>query len=217
MKSKVNIAVTVLALGIFAAPSSLLGDAAIKLKLRDDATWTSVSGYSAAYKTLGASGGFRGTYKIRWWEDGDKPCKLELSTRHLNTFDTNLPYMVLDGIGVQLGKKPCSSPGNVKSVQLTGNSNWIYKLQVCTTDKASTSKNKLKGLRIWARTVNDRDPLSLSTQGSTEETVHTNCNKWHSAVACPSGKVASRLRVHYDASEEFIRGIALECRTLELK
>lgn len=184
----------------------------VNLKFQDDATWTSVSGYAAGYKTLGASGGYRGLYRIKWWEDRDDPCKLELSTRHFNTFDTNKPSVLLDSTYTHVGHQPCSSPGNAKTVSLSGNTNWIYKVQVCTTDKNDTSKNKLKGLRIWARSI-DRSPLSLTTQAAAEEIIHTNCNKWHASVVCPAGKIASRLRIYHDAAEENIRGLALECRT----
>lgn len=184
------------------------------LTLIDNSTTTKVSGYAGQFKSVGPTGGFRGISAIEWWEDRDKPCKLELTTKHFNNGDTNQPEIILDGVTTNLGTKQCATPGNRKWIGLSGTDDWIYKVQVCTTDKNQTSKNKLKGIRIWARSVNNRSPLEIISQSANQETKHAHCDKWHTAQACPTGKVASRIRVHHDASEEQIIGLALECRTL---
>ena len=193
------------------------GAEAQNLTLADDATFTAVSGYAGANKTLGATGGFRGLTAIEWWEDSDEPCKIRLDSVHVNTGDVNQPELALTGVQPRLGSQPCSSPGNRKRVGFAGTANWIHKVQVCTTDKKDSSGDKLKGIRIWAATVNSRSPLSISYGSTAQEDKHTNCETWRSAVACPSGKIGSRLRVHHDGAETEVMGLALECRTLKLE
>ena len=184
------------------------------LTLTGDATFTAVSGYAGGNETRGATDGSRGITAITWYEDGDEPCKLVLDTKDFNTRDINNPQVVLKDVYTHTGKQPCSSPGNRKAVRLAGTDNWIYKIQTCTTDKRNTSNNKLKGIRIWAATVNQRSPLSVSRGSSFQEAKHTHCSKWRTAVACPQGKIASRLRVHHNGSKTKAIGLALECRTL---
>ncbi len=201
-----------------AAPGLLLllplSALAQNLTLASDATFTMVSGYAGGNLTLGAADGSRGLARITWYEQGDDPCKLVLNNKDLNTRAVTQPQIVLKGTYTNLGKAPCSSPGNRKDVLLSGTDNWIYKVQACTTDKRDTGDNKLKGIRIWAATVNRRSPLSVSRGSSYQEDKHVHCAKWHPAVACLNGKIASRLRVHYDGAKSRIIGLALECRTL---
>ncbi|HMH53981.1 MAG TPA: hypothetical protein VK548_27355 [Candidatus Acidoferrum sp.] len=211
MRTRVSIAM------FFLLTTLVCGAEAQDLTLADDATFTPVSGYAGATKILGPTGGFRGLTAIEWWEDSDEPCKIRLDSVNVNTGDVNQPELVLNGIQPRLGSQPCSSPGNRKRVAFAGAANWIHKVQVCTTDKKDSSEDKLKGIRIWPATVNDRSPLSISYGSTAQEDKHTHCEKWRSEVACPQGKIGARLRVHHDGAETKVIGLALECRTLRLQ
>jgi hypothetical protein len=173
-----------------------------KVKLEGDETITAVSGYSGGYKDVGGDGDYQGLFGIEWWENADDPCKMTGFTHHLNTFDVKQPSTTIGA---------CSSPGNRKYVNVAGNADNIYKIQVCTTDKSRTNKDKLKGIRVWGRSIEYSKPLKLTTQSTAQEVKHTNCKEWHDAVACPAGQIATRLRVHYN-SEYDITGLALICR-----
>lgn len=206
--------------GTFAAVGALPASAQT-LILADDAAMTPVSGRAGAQTFIGFSDTGRAVSGVVWWEDGDEPCKVETARIDLNSGDINRPETRLDGLtnvgSVKLGKKPCTSPGNRKGAGFFGTTNFIYKLQVCTTDKNNTAKNKLKGIRIWPRTIASRSPLRLTDGKTKEEAMHSHCRDWHQTVACPAGKIASRLRVHHDNSETKVIGLALECRTLRLR
>src|SRR5947207_2246354 len=167
---------------VFVLTIIVWGAEAQDLTLADDATFTAVSGYAGATKLLGATGGFRGLAAIEWFEDSDEPCKIRLNSVHVNTGDVNQPELLLNGTQPRLGKQPCSSPGNEKRVGFAGTNNWIHKVQVCTTDKRDSSEDKLKGIRIWPATVNDRSPLAINYGSTAQEDKHTNCEKWRGEV-----------------------------------
>lgn len=184
--------------------TSVYADTTSKVVFTSTETVTGVSGYSGGYKQLERTGDYGGLSGISWWENTDDPCKLTLQTHHLNLFGL-LEHTALIG--------NCSTPGNPKDVWVAGNEDNIYKVQVCTTDKTRSNKDKMKGVRFWARSITYTNPLKLTSQATAQEAKHTNCATWHKAVECPNGQVASALRVHYNLLND-ITGLALVCRTV---
>ena len=172
--------------------------------LGETETVTAVSGYAGGCTNVGPSGDSQVENDIAWWETIDAPCKLTAYSHDLNTGERP------DGVSSTL----CgTAEGNKKRVRLDGDSNAIYKVQVCTTD---TKNNRLKGIRLWGRTLDSKNPVKLTTQASPKESKHTNCAKWHTAVECPAGQVASKIRVHHTGHNTFT-GIALVCREVVSK
>jgi hypothetical protein len=198
--------------GVLAAISGYQATAQT-LTLADDATMTSVSGRAGAQAYIGFSDTSRAVLGITWWEDRDEPCKIETARIDLNTGDINKPETGLDGLtnlsSFKLSKKPCTPSGDRKCAGFSSTDNFIDNIQVCTTNKKKAAKNKLKGIRIWPRTIASRSPLRLTDGKTKEEGKHAHCRDWHRAVACPAGKIASRLPVHHDNSETKVIGLVL--------
>jgi len=168
---------------------------------------TPVSGYAGLYDdVVPGNSDYQGLMKLFWMEEADHPSEIQVTASHINTRTERT---------AQLDIQPNLSPGNGKTVELTGLDDRIYKVQVCTTNKNNTANNRLKGIRIWARTINYGDPVTLTSQTSGHEARHTNCNLWHTPQACEVGYIAVGLRVHNDGQS--FRGIALYCRRVELK
>lgn len=121
--------------------------------------------------------------------------------------------------------------GNLKEVSTIGNDQYVYKLKVCTTDKRNSADNKLKGIRVWSRALRYQDykpgaePI-LVDEPTPHEAIHKpHCDRWHEAVACGAGEIATGVRVHYNSGHrslvgnerDTITGLELLCRQLRLK
>lgn len=175
-----------------------------------DPTDSSVSGYSGWVANAGPpNSNHRGLFSIAWYEEQDDACEAVVRTHDI---DEGYVHDVTDSFALST----CHSPGNGKVIELPGSDDYVYKVQVCTTDKDDTSQNELKGLRVWSRTVHHEDPVRLTTNSSFHESTHTNCKKWHQAASCPSGMIAARLKVHYSVDgngwPRAFTGIQLVCR-----
>lgn len=114
--------------------------------------------------------------------------------------------------------------GNEKSAVLPNFDQYVYRLQVCTTDKRDTWDDKLKGVRIWSRSVRYKDykpgetPILVDESTPHEDIHKPHCDKWHKPVQCAAGEIATGLRVHYSTKNHNpISGLALLCRKLQLK
>jgi hypothetical protein len=114
--------------------------------------------------------------------------------------------------------------GNRKEVSAIANDKFLYKLNACTTDKRKSSDGKLKGIRIWVRTLTYKDykegrAPELIDEPTPQEAYHTNCAKWHTPVACDPGEVAARLRVHHNdvGHRDWVTGLSLICKKVALK
>jgi len=172
-------------------------------------TWTATSGDTGAKsRIIGSSTDVRAAYSIKWWEDTDDPCKFEVYNRHLNLGGVKTPETSWCG----------GSPGNMKWAERRGGDEYITALQVCLTDKNDSTKNKIKGIRVWGR---DLDTGVLGAQNGPDESTHTNCKKWKNKVTCPSGQIATKIKVHYNeyqfTSHGFATGISLGCRDVDPK
>ena len=117
------------------------------------------------------------------------------------------------------------SPGNEKWSERRGKNEYITKVQVCLTDKKDSTKNKIKGIRLWGRTLNVKE-ATLGAVNGPDEARHTNCKKWSKKVACPDGQVATKIKVYFEKYNQgpyhevdygFAKGIALGCREIAEK
>ncbi|MEC9440588.1 MAG: hypothetical protein VYE40_05795 [Myxococcota bacterium] len=160
---------------------------------------TAVSGHSNTKSTVN-DGNWFGLQGLTFWEEHDFACRIETNADHFNKESTRKrEFSTRNG---------CNN--SKKEVLFNGEDDYVYKIQVCTTDKKDASKNRFKGVRIWARTINRGSTITLTNQPTKLEAKRTNCKKWHPAVSCPAGQVANALKVHYDGSN--ITGLALDCR-----
>lgn len=143
---------------------------------------------------------------IRWGEDSDRPCDVRALFRDIAT--------LADGGSLRALRNPCAD-GNRKVVAFSGR-NFIYAVQACTTDKRDTAKDRLKGLRVWARSVEPGMPAARVTdQPSPMEARHVNCAQWHARVQCPAGQVAIGLRAHSQGTERgTMSGFSLVCSAI---
>jgi hypothetical protein len=183
-----------------------------KVQLKGKTTWTAISGDTGNEDVvLGRSANFHASYAITWWEDSDDPCKFELVTKHMNRGGEDGP-----------DAEWCSgSPGNSKSVFRGGPNEYITAIQVCRTDKNDETLNKIKGLKVWGRTI-DKRTGSLGSETGPDADDHNHCKVWENKVKCPDGQVASRIKVHYQrywnsyidgwSSHGYAKGISLGCR-----
>lgn len=181
--------------------------------LTGDLTWTAVSGDTGQNSyIIGSDSDDLAVYSIRWWEDSDDPCKFRAYKRDLDdASDVNLPERSFcDG-----------SPGNEKWAERRGANEYVTAIQICRNDKADSTKEKLKGIRLFGRTI-DKAAATLGPENGPDEAKHTNCDVWRQKVACPSGQVASKFKVYYETytvygtqtDYGFAKGIALGCRRI---
>jgi hypothetical protein len=172
-------------------------------------SWTAVSGDTGSEsKVVGSDTDVRAAYSIRWWEDSDDPCKFRVYNRHINLGGIQEPE-----------KSWCDgSPGNEKWAERRGANEYITALQVCLTDKKDSTKNKVKGLRVWGRTLTAG---TLGPENGPDEDKHTHCKQWSNKVSCGTGKIATKIKVYYNeyqwSSHGFATGIALGCRDVDPK
>jgi hypothetical protein len=187
------------------------------LELAEKDTITAVSGYAGTRLTAETGQKFQGLTTIEWVEESDDVRKIKIYTYHLNNKKVDLSNGgVVTHSKQDTIKLTSDVKGNSKTVHTVNTSSFVHKIQVCTTDKKKdSSKNKLKGIRIWSRTVNDTNPVTFTDQPSEMEVKHTNCKVWHHAVACGKGQIATGLQGHYTLKTRSFNGIALICNDVK--
>jgi len=209
-----------------------------KLELVGKDIPTSVSGYSGLYKVLGTDGHYQALREIYWGEKSDNPCGMKIYTQHINNLSMIIRSNVASkytfgefswvtgNLNQQSIKMNCH--GNDKIVSTMNSNFYIYKVNVCTTDKKNSSHNKLKGIRIWSRQLvkrnyKDGEDPELIDEPTPQEATHTHCERWHTPVQCGPGEIAQRLAVHYNYSnldydeDRWVVGLALYCKKVRLK
>ena len=173
--------------------------------------WTAVSGYSGWVRTLGNANDYQAMWGVGWYEHKDEPCKAQAHSKHVNDWqNTAMPRW-----------NECSgSPKDYKvvSVGTAGSDTYATSIQVCTSGQSSTVKRKVKGIKLWGRDLN-KSSLVLTAEGSPGVREHTNCKVWHAKRSCPTGMVASKVRLHRGTTDgkTRVKGIALGCRKLVRK
>ncbi len=202
-----SLATLALALAALATPSADAAEA--KSVLKGAVHWSAVSGDTGAKsETIGSDTDVRAAYSVRWWEDADDPCKFRVYNRHINRGGIKTPEASWCG----------RSPGNEKWAERRSEDEYITALQVCLTDKKDSTKNKIKGLRVWGRTLSAG---TLGPENGPDEDKHTHCKKWSKKVSCGSGEIATQIKVYYNdytrTKGGFATGISLGCRDVARK
>ncbi len=157
---------------------------------------------------------FAGIQSIEWSEQYDRPCHMELRPWPVNT---DMVSGYLDPRRPSLKRINICNRGNwgdTKTVYVNG---YVKAISVCTTKKPDSSRNRLKGIRLWGATLSRTAPFVRDIPGLPSEEWHRNCKgNWDSVVSCPAGYIASGVKIYTDYQDKFIRGLGLKCRKVEL-
>ena len=170
-------------------------------------SWTQVTGYTAtATKTTAGWAGSAIT-GFQWWEKKDDPVRIQVSARTLCSGKCSGNESTTLKTGSDAGNSV-----SVKNVA-TPESHYITGIQVCTTNKGNTSKNKLKGIRLWSARIKPAgrfvaDPSPKSAQ-------HTHCAKWGSERKCAAGQFVTGIKAYYGPKTGFT-GLEVRCSTVEV-
>lgn len=172
---------------------------------------TGTQAHGSSSRTLTTYAGIHG---ITWSEDKDKPCDIEVDAKELvsgrRVGDSNTAVVAKDG-HFEICK---GSKGNTKEVQFSNSKYYLHGIGICTTDKKDSTENRLKGIRIYPTEV--KDDGTLNRMSNYVQNKHTNCNDkyWRTPVYCPTGYIASGLKVHH--RDGYFTGIGLKCRKVGL-
>jgi hypothetical protein len=175
---------------------------------------TAVSGHRATDITWLESGSNEnGLGGLAWSENDDKPCTMVVAAKRLNngagTGGGGSLNLCRDGIswwpaGVsQL--LDVLNRGQTKGVELSAQRSFIRGIAACNTN---ANNNRIKGVRIWAATV-DANTFAVTPTNNRVEDRHTNCATWDSPAYCPNDAIAVAVVVHHD--RDAITGLALRC------
>lgn len=172
--------------------------------------WTRTSGnahYISKVLEPSEAGSQYGATSFEWSERSDSPCW------------AHLRFLPLDGTlyaGKSARLNKCTK--HRQSVKKVRTDAVITGVQVCLTDKSSSSKNKLKGVRLWGRTV-DPETAALGPTNGPAYAERKNCAQWSRRVNCPTGEVAAKFKVFgaSDTSGKHMEGISLGCREVEMR
>lgn len=197
-----------LALAAFTVPVNLLifGTAT---------TTTAVAGGDGTdVRTLGPSGNYQGLVEVAWAEDSDIPCWFRVRSRHLNTGSVQTNE-------VNLGGASCGeSSSSLRSVGEAPGSTFINGIAVCRNNQ------RIKGIAVYYAVVGANGSVTqLQGWDGSDSGYNGNCSAWSPTRYCPSGKVATQLKVYHKSDtpafsnniKEAATGIALVCRAVELK
>ncbi len=172
--------------------------------------------YSEDWRTdpiIGSGETFAGIKTITWAEFLDKPCWMGVKPWPLNAYiaEDSLPSSIPPEKDINL----CNSTqnGDTRSISVTG---YVKAIKVCTTDKKDSSKNRLKGIKIWEAKLSKVPPYVRDVPGSPAKNEHKNCKIWHNKVSCPAGYIASGIKVYTDQESRYFRGLSLKCRRVSL-
>lgn len=189
-----KISAMVLAGALLATTSAALADATLVPGL----TFTAVSGVSGNITTdVGAASDVHAVSFLSAGERFDNPCDLNVYKSNLNVAGDSL-FDNWNG---------CTTTSPNKTVGWLNNEDiQVYGISVCT----HASNDRLKGIKLWGGSANDNG--TFSRLGLTRWFERTNCNTWHTAVFCPVGQVATKIRIH--RTGDTMTGLSLGCRVV---
>lgn len=154
---------------------------------------------------------YAGIKGFSWWENRDKPCEFAIHRVSLNPVSSGTSSLTdVKKPPADNSKSICSgSAGDEKTVKfLDGTQRFVRGIAVCTSDKAKSSDERIKGLRIYAAKVNDNGTVEKLDVNRDDH--RTNCKTWHAPVYCPSDYIVTALRLHQ--IHDYFTGIGIKCR-----
>ena len=160
---------------------------------------TDRSGFSGSNITaIGAASGHTAVTLIHSKERSNAPCYLHVTKHDING-SSSPGYATWDECG--------GTSVEFKSIGFTlGTGLYVYGIQACTNNK---NNQRVKGIRVFGGPIQDGviQPIGLFDDFS-----RPNCSNWHNAVYCPSGQVATKVRIHHTGDD--INGLSLGCRVV---
>ena len=155
---------------------------------------------------VGPDGGlnYQALYEISMWEDGDHPCKIQVKSRHLNTYE-----------GKSATENECTSAndGTKKTISFTDSDTYIRGVQVCLNN----SNDKIKGLKLYGTKLN-RSTGRLENLSGSKSWERPNCNgNWKTVRYCDAGMVAVAVEAERDIYYKDFKGLRLQCKAVETK
>ncbi|MCC7132201.1 MAG: hypothetical protein IT352_06120 [Gemmatimonadales bacterium] len=161
--------------------------------------------------TLGPTGPYQGLVSITWKEDSDIPCWFRVRTRHINlggtqTHDTNLGGSSCDETS-QSERYAGEAPGGY----------FVNGVSVCRNNQ------RIKGVHVFYAQVSSSGQVTSGIGDDYD--YQENCNQFGAAKYCPTGKVATQIKIYHRSDtpalsnniKEAATGLALVCRTVEQK
>ena len=155
---------------------------------------TQVSGkQGGTYGVANPSGPYQGLYELSAWEHVNRPCRLQVRSRHLNTYA---------GKNATWGSSMCDA--TKKTLTFANEDTYIGGIQVCLNGAGK----RIKGIRIFGRKLN-RATGQLAAAGK-KEFERPNCNTWSPKRSCPAGQIATALAVY--SGDGGATGLKLVCK-----
>jgi len=163
-------------------------------------TNTARSGFSGTTITaVGAASDYHAINMVTTGEESNAPCYLAVSKADIN----NAPGNTISDVWID-----CTP--NASQIQsagwFTNNVLYVYGIQACTNNYAN---HRVKGIRVYGGPIQNG---VIQQIGLFDELTRPHCRTWHSAVFCPQGQVATKVRVHHTGDE--INGLSLACRVV---
>ena len=171
-------------------------------------TWTSISGDTGT-NTDQSTWADKGIRTMIFYENGDIPSIVESRNHSLcstgctsySTGDARIKKLLL--------KIPAT-----KAVVSVGDARYVRAIQVCTKNTKHSSKNRLKGVRIWGAKIGKKGKV-IDLKEPYLHFERPNCpakNGWRNIASCGAGKVATGFKIHFTSVQQGITGISLYCK-----
>ena len=189
-----------------AAPATLSPQVELEPGVVGAVHWTATSGETSSRSTVLEAVGNADQFAAKgfeWTERSDSPCWAELRLAALANTDGQYKRYA----------KCAKRVSSRKIVSRAGANEVITGLQICLTDKKSSSQNRLKGVRLWGRTV-DPETAELGPINGPSHAQRKHCAQWSRRVNCPAGEVATKFRIF---GSKAMQGISLGCRAVGMR
>lgn len=160
------------------------------------------SGGSMQHEGMDEHTAFSGLRKITWHEDKDKPCHMVVHSFAIETVPGSPEDKVND---------ICKGDEGNKKIVTLANNEFATGVSVCTTDKKDTTKNRLKGIRLYSSVI-DNDG-NVSSTGGYQGNRHTNCKVWRAPAKCPADHIVTSLKIY--SKDNSYTGLGIKCRKVE--
>lgn len=164
-----------------------------------------ISGSTGAEASVGFDGYF--LTEVDWGEKQDNPCSFTVHGMRRS----GDAWQVAEPTTLNFGAcEKKSVPYKVQVVQPSSDGSsgkFISALQVCKSEKKTSSFEKVKGIRIRTSRVDENG--AVTANAGDEEYFLKHCKTWESWVSCPAGQLVRRLILNTDDGSA--KGIGIEC------